>query len=101
MNIMHNPPHVGEVLKEIYLDPLDLTLTDTAKALGVSRQALSELVNGKRSLSTEMAMRLSKAFNTSPEMWLNLQTQFDLWRLRNKKFNNVRCLVKKNQKEAA
>lgn len=76
---MHNPPHPGEVLKEIYVAPLGLTITDIAKALGVTRQALSELLNCHTGISIEMSIRLSKAFDTSPELWLNLQNKHDLW----------------------
>ena len=76
---MHNPPHPGEIIKELCLDPLGLTVTAAAKALGVSRKTLSAIVNGRASVSPEMAVRLSIAFNTSSESWLNQQTQYDLW----------------------
>ena len=79
---MHNPPHPGEVLKELCLEPLNLTVTETARALGVARKTLSELVNGGSGVSPEMAIRLSKAFRTTPEFWLNLQQQCDLWEIR-------------------
>ncbi len=93
---MHNPPHPGEILKEMYLEPLELTVTETAKALDITRQTLSDLVNGKSSISIYMAIRLSKAFMTSPEMWINLQFQYDLWNAKRKfvkRFQKVRCLV--------
>ena len=77
--LMHDPPHPGEVLKELCLEPLGLTVTDAAKALGVSRKTLSMVVNGRAGISPEMAIRLSIAFDTSAESWLNQQTQFDLW----------------------
>ncbi|WP_198243646.1 HigA family addiction module antitoxin [methane-oxidizing endosymbiont of Gigantopelta aegis] len=77
--LMHNPPHPGEVLKELCIEPLGLTVTDAAKALGVSRKTLSAILNGKSGISPEMAVRLSIAFNTSSESWLNQQTQYDLW----------------------
>ena len=77
---MYDPAHPGEVLKELYLDPLGLSITDAAKGLGVSRKSLSELVNGHYGVSTEMAIRLSKAFNSSAESWLNMQQQYDLWK---------------------
>jgi len=76
---MHDPAHPGEILKELCLDPLNLTVTQVAKTLGVARKTLSELVNGKAGVSPEMAIRLSKAFQTTPEYWLNLQQQYDLW----------------------
>ena len=81
---MHNPPHPGEVLKELYLDPLELTITETAKGLHVSRKTLSAIVNGHYGITPEMALRLSKAFNTTAESWLNMQQQYDLWHANNK-----------------
>ena len=76
---MHNPPHPGEIIRSLCLKPLGLTVTDAAKALGVSRKTLSAIVNGRASVSPEMAVRLSIAFDTSSESWLNQQTQYDLW----------------------
>lgn len=76
---MHNPPHPGEVIKALCLEPLGLSVTDAAKALGVSRKTLSALLNGRSGISPEMALRLAKAFDTSPESWLNQQMQYDLW----------------------
>ena len=76
---MHNPPHPGEVIKELCLEPLGLSVTDAAKALGVSRKTLSAILNGRSGVSPEMALRLAKAFDTSPESWLNQQMQYDLW----------------------
>ena len=76
---MHNPPHPGEVLRDLCLDPLELTITDAAAALGVSRKTLSAILNGRAGISPEMAIRLSIAFNTTPESWLNQQSQYDLW----------------------
>jgi antitoxin HigA-1 len=81
---MHSPPHPGEILKELYLEPLELTISDVAKGIGVSRKSLSELVNGKFGVSPDMAIRLGKAFSTTPESWLNLQQQHDLWKEENK-----------------
>lgn len=76
---MHNPPHPGEVVKELCLGPLGLTITAAAEGLGVSRRALSALLNGHAGVSPDMAIRLSKAFGRSPEGWLQLQLQYDLW----------------------
>ncbi len=76
---MHNPPHPGEVLKELCIVPLGISITEAAEALGVSRKTLSAIVNGRAGISPEMAIRLSKAFNTSAESWLNQQLQYDLW----------------------
>ena len=77
--IMFDPPHVGEIIKEEYLEPLGLTVTEAALKLGVSRKAFSELINGKTGISTKMAIKLSKAFNTSVQFWLNLQQEYDLY----------------------
>ena len=75
---MYNPAHPGQVLKELYLEPLGLSVTTAAKALGVTRKTFSELVNQKSGISISMALRLSKAFNTTPELWLNIQLNYDL-----------------------
>ena len=77
---MHSPPHPGEVIRDLCLEPLGLSVTRAAKGLGVSRKALSELLNGHSGISPEMAIRLSKAFGGSPESWLTQQMQYDLWR---------------------
>ena len=76
---MHNPPHPGEVLKALCLEPLNLTVTDAARSLGVSRKTLSGVLNGRSGISPEMAVRLSMAFGTSAESWLSQQIQYDLW----------------------
>ncbi len=76
---MHNPPHPGEVIRELCIEPLDLTVTDAAKGLGVSRKTLSALLNGHFGISPEMAIRLSKGFGGSAESWLIQQSQYDLW----------------------
>jgi addiction module HigA family antidote len=76
---MHNPPHPGEIVRELCLEPLDLTVTEAAEGLGVARRTLSSLLNGHAGISPEMAIRLSKAFGRSPESWLQLQLQYDLW----------------------
>lgn len=77
--LMHNPPHPGEVLRELCLEPLGLSVTAAAEALGVSRKTLSAVLNGKAGISPEMAIRLSIAFDTSAESWLNQQSQYELW----------------------
>ena len=90
---MHTPPHPGEVLRELCLTPLGLTVTDAARALGVSRKTLSSIVNGRSGISAEMAVRLSIAFATTPESWLNQQLQYDLWQAeRNRKKMRVKRL---------
>ena len=79
---LHNPPHPGETVRDICLEPLGLTVTAAAKGLGVSRKALSDLVNGHAGISPDMAIRLSKAFGGSAESWLRKQMAYDLWRAR-------------------
>jgi addiction module HigA family antidote len=81
---MHNPPHPGGIVRRQCLDPLDLTVTRAAQGLGVTRQALSELVNGRTGVSVDMAIRLSKAFGSTPETWLGMQMAHDLWQARDR-----------------
>jgi addiction module HigA family antidote len=76
---MHDPPHPGEVLRHLCLEPLGLTITEAARALDVSRKTLSAILNGRSGISPEMALRLSLAFDTTAESWLAQQLQFDLW----------------------
>jgi addiction module HigA family antidote len=77
---MKNPPHPGRIVLEECLEPLGLSVTAAAKVLRVSRNAVSELVNGRRGISPEMAIRLSKAFGSSPEVWAGLQLDYDMAR---------------------
>ena len=77
---MHNPPHPGEIVREMCIEPLGLTVTDTAKALKVTRKTLSSILNGRAGISPEMALRLSKVFGRTPEGWMRLQLQYDLWK---------------------
>ncbi len=79
---MQNPPHPGGIVKRQCLEPLGLTVTRAAQGLGVTRQALSELVNEHTGVSVEMAIRLSKAFGSTPETWLGMQMAYDLWQAR-------------------
>jgi antitoxin HigA-1 len=81
---MKNPPHPGLSVRLDCLEPLNLTVTEGAKVLGVTRQALNNVVNGKSGISPEMAIRLSKAFGSSPEAWLSLQMAYDLVQVRKK-----------------
>lgn len=76
---MHKPLHPGKVLRQLCLEPLGLTVTQMAEALGVSRKTLSAILNECAGISPEMAVRLSIAFGTSSESWLNQQVQYDLW----------------------
>ena len=75
---MKNPPHPGLSVRHDCLEPLGLSVTDAARALGVTRQALNNLVNGKSGISPEMAIRLDKAFGGGAEIWLGLQLDYDL-----------------------
>ncbi len=79
---MKNPPHPGEIIRELCLEPLGLTITEAAQGLGVTRKTLSMLVNGHAGISPEMAVRLSQAFGRSPESWLQLQVVYDIAQVR-------------------
>jgi addiction module HigA family antidote len=81
---MRNPPHPGGIVRRQCLEPLGLTVTAAARGLGVTRQALSELVNERAGISVDMAIRLSKAFGSSPETWLGMQMAYDLWQARDR-----------------
>ena len=89
---MYNPPHPGEVLRELCLKPLGLTVTQAARGLDVSRKTLSAILNSRAGISPEMAVRLLLAFGTSAENWMNRQTQYDLWHVerRRKKLHVAR-----------
>jgi addiction module HigA family antidote len=84
---MLNPPHPGEVIRELCIEPLGLTITDAAKGLGVTRKALSELVNGHSGISSEMALRLSMGFGGSAESWMQQQAMYELAQTRKKSVN--------------
>jgi len=73
------PAHPGRIIKNHYLQPLSISITDLAGKLGVSRKTISKIVNERGAVTSDMALRLSKAFNTTPELWLNLQNTYDLW----------------------
>ena len=77
---MHNPPHPGEIIRAFCVEPLGLTVTEAALALKVTRKTLSTLLNGRAGISPAMALRLYKVFGRTPEGWLRLQLQFDLWK---------------------
>ena len=81
---LQNPPHPGEIVRWDCLEPLGLSVTRAAQGLGVTRQALSDLVNGKAGVSVEMSIRLSLAFGSTPETWLGMQTAYDLWQARDR-----------------
>ena len=87
--IQHSPPHAGEILQEYYFEPLGLSISDAAKKLLITRPNLSSIVNGKAGISPLMAVKLSKAFNTSPQYWMNLQASHDLWQVMKKEKNTI------------
>lgn len=91
--MMHNPPHPGEILRADYLEPLGLSVTEAARALGVTRKTLSAVLNERTGISPAMAHRLSKALDTTPEFWVNLQAQYDLWQARGTDLDKVERLV--------
>lgn len=88
------PIHPGVLVKEDCIEYLGLTITEAAKLLGVTRKALSELVNCKSGISPMMAKRLAKAFGSTPEMWLRLQISYDLWQLRDVDMSNIKRVEK-------
>ncbi len=77
---MYDPPHPGEIIREFCIEALHISVTEAAKALGVTRKTLSSLLNGRSGISPEMALRISKVFGRTPEGWLRLQIQYDLWK---------------------
>jgi len=81
---MHNPPHPGEFIREIYITPFDISVRKVAESLGVSPSTLNRLLNGDSNISPEMALRLSKALGRTPESWLAMQDQYDLWHAKKK-----------------
>ncbi len=89
---MANPAHPGEILREFYLEPMNVTITEAADALGVSRKHVSAIVNGRAPLTPDMAVRLAVVFSTEPEIWVNLQAQYDLWDVSRKARPKVRPL---------
>jgi len=92
MNTQRTPSHPGGILKRLYLEPLNLSVVDLARALDVSRKSVSKLVNQRGSVTPEMALRLSIALRTTPQLWLNLQQNYDLWHARRtaKRLKSVR-----------
>ncbi|WP_457607794.1 HigA family addiction module antitoxin [Nitratifractor sp.] len=86
IELQRTPTHPGEILKEEFLAPYGMTQSALAKALHTSFRAINELVNEKRGITTEMALKLAKYFGTTPQLWLNLQNEYDLYRVRSKKY---------------
>ena len=89
---MHNPAHPGEILRQLYLEPMGVTITEAADALGVSRKHLSAIANGRVPVTPDMAVRLAGVFATEPELWVNLQAQYDLWEVSRKARPKVKAL---------
>jgi len=83
--LMHNPPHPGKIIRRMLIEEANLSVTEAAKALHVGRITLSKLINGKSGISPEMAVRLSLALRTSSEMWVNMQSLYDLWQAEKKR----------------
>lgn len=81
--IKRKPTHPGVIIKEDYLGPLSISIKDMADNLGISRKTLSKIINERGSITPEMAMRLSRAFDTTPDLWMNLQKNYDLWNVEN------------------
>ena len=80
MNRMkRKPTHPGKVIQEDYLKPLSITITDMASTLGVSRKTLSKIINKRGAITPDMSLRLARAFDTTPDLWINLQKNYDLW----------------------
>ena len=94
IELKRNPTHPGEILKEEFLIPLKITQSKLASDLYTSFRAINELVNEKRGITTEMSLKLSKYFGTSPQLWLNLQNQFDLYKVLNKKRDELKEIGK-------
>lgn len=82
--LMHNPPHPGEHLREDWINELGLSITKAAKILGIARKTLDAIVNGRAGISPEMAIRISKAFGGSPDVWMRMQMEYDLWHAKQK-----------------
>lgn len=95
---MHSPPHPGAILRDLYMKPWKVTNVDAANALGVTSKHISGIVNGRARVTADMAIRLAAAFDTEPQIWVNLQAQHDLWVASQKKPPNVKLL---RQAEAA
>jgi addiction module HigA family antidote len=92
MSKMHNPPHPGKVLKDGVFADTGVTVTDAAEALGITRAALSRVLNGKAAMSADMALRLAQWLGTGPEIWVNMQAAYDLWQARKKQRPKIKPL---------
>lgn len=101
MNRMFNPPHPGEVLRDGVFEGTDMTVTAFAQRIGVSRVALSRVLNGSAAVSPDMALRLEGALGTSAETWLAMQADFDLWQARRRAPKVKRIKIKQSEQEPA
>ncbi|MBI3599330.1 MAG: HigA family addiction module antidote protein [Nitrospinae bacterium] len=91
-NLKREPTHPGEILKKDFMDPLGLSQTILAKEVNTSFRTINEIINHKRNISPEMAIKLSRYFRTSPEVWLNLQNQYDLYRVKENKKDTLESI---------
>lgn len=98
---MHNPPHPGASIKELYLDPLDIKISDAAKAMNMPRAALSEIINGRRGISPKVAIKLEKAFSRSSRSWLKAQMNYDIWNEEQEYNAEDVCVLYKSEKAVA
>ena len=94
MSDMYNPPHPGEVLWELHLNDSGISISEAALRLGISRQAMSAILNQRAGISADMALRLADALGTSADMWLGMQSAYDLWQARRKKRPKVKTLAR-------
>ncbi len=94
IELQREPTHPGEILKEVFLEPLNISQTKLAKELHTSFRAINKLVNTKRGITTEMALKLAKFFGTTPQLWLNLQNSYDLCKVAKKKSDILKSIHK-------
>lgn len=92
IELQREPTHPGEILKEEFLEPLNISQTKLAKELHTSFRAINEIINTKRGITTEMALKLAKFFGTTPQLWLNLQNSYDLYRVAKKKSDILKSI---------
>ena len=100
IKLKRRPSHPGKILKEEFLDEISISQTDLASALGTTFRTVNEIINEKRNISTEMAIKLSKYFGTSVELWLNLKNQYDIYKIYNKRksaIDKVHALKRREQ----
>lgn len=95
---MHDPPHAGVILNEEFLRPLGLSLTSAAKKLNVNYQSLRYVIKGKKGISPVLALKLSRLLSTSPQFWLNMQNEYDLWQAVESEKKNLKKIKPVRQK---